>query len=130
MKVFLNARDLISEHSVVNFHLRILQSRVGRLIVGDGTECVEHHNVILHNCDRNLINKTQPLYMPQQYPLLFPYGKDGWRIGILFTNSSSTCRDSISMCLDCNIKKLKEKCFYKKDVCSNNFMVNCYAAIK
>ena len=39
------------------------------------------------------ITVYEPVYLPLQYPLLFPKGEDGYRDDIQF--NESTCRDSI-----------------------------------
>ena len=38
------------------------------------------------------ITETHPSYMALQYPLLFPYGEDGWRINIPHNMESSSAR--------------------------------------
>ena len=46
------------------------------------------------------INELHPSYMALQYPLLFPYGEDGFRLGILCSNideSSSDTNDFVPM---------------------------------
>lgn len=53
-------------------------------MVGDGTEDLGNRDIVLQTLDVRLprIDETHPSYMPLQYPLLFPYGTDGWTTGI------------------------------------------------
>lgn len=48
-------------------------------MLGDGVEGDRRDIIICHR-EKGLqrINETHPAYMPLQYPLLFPYGEDGW----------------------------------------------------
>ncbi|KAH8939712.1 hypothetical protein BDL97_15G050400 [Sphagnum fallax] len=78
-------RDLVSNNPMQTLHLRILAKRskdartyniptgneVAAIMVGDGSEDVDHRDVILHAA-----------YMPMSYALMFPYGEDGWHPSI------------------------------------------------
>ncbi|XP_028096566.1 ATP-dependent DNA helicase PIF1-like [Camellia sinensis] len=93
VSIFRTARDMICENGAQELHICILSSRDGRqytrpttteiaaLIVGDGSESTRNRDVIVTKLDGHLqrINETHPSYMPLQYPLLFPYGTNGWR---------------------------------------------------
>ena len=84
---------MLCDHGdVLDVRIRIIQAREGRqyitpttnevarLLVGDGTKNFGSRDVIIQKRDDTLqrINETHPSYMPLQYPLLFPYGTDGW----------------------------------------------------
>ncbi|KAF8388771.1 hypothetical protein HHK36_025451 [Tetracentron sinense] len=111
VKVFRNARDMLTESHIPNLSIRLLESRDGRqytrpttneiaaLIIGDGTEDVENRDIIVCTTDGYLkrINERHPSYMPLQYPLLFPYGEDGWRKKIAFTADSIRSRKEVSI---------------------------------
>ncbi|KAL0306166.1 UNVERIFIED_CONTAM: hypothetical protein Sradi_6033900 [Sesamum radiatum] len=93
VQVFRRARDALHHDSGANLHIRILHSRENRqyirptaneiaaLIVGNDTNAVGCRDIIVCKNDGYLkrINETHPSYTPLQYPLLFPYGTDGWK---------------------------------------------------
>ena len=60
-------------------------SEVAAIIVGDISEENMHRDIIIENRSGLLqrINEVHPKFMAMQYPLLFPYGEDGFRNGIL-----------------------------------------------
>lgn len=93
-KEFRMARDRLAGQEVQNLKLRLIRKRnkdsriynlpsvneIAALVVGD---------VDIDNADRDIIVETQsgqlqrihelhPLYLPLLYPLLFPYGEDGF----------------------------------------------------
>ncbi|KAG8366041.1 hypothetical protein BUALT_Bualt17G0034800 [Buddleja alternifolia] len=96
VQIFRSARDALQHDSGVNLHIRILHSRNNRqynqptaseiatLIVGDDTDAIGCRDIIVRKNDGYLkrISETHPSYTPLQYPLLFPYGTDGWRVAI------------------------------------------------
>ncbi|KAK4386227.1 hypothetical protein Sango_2493300 [Sesamum angolense] len=94
VQVFRNARDELQHDSGLNLNVRILHSRTNRqyiqptsnkiaaLIVGDDTNVAGCRDIIVCKNDGYLkrISETHPSYTPLQYPLLFLYGTNGWRI--------------------------------------------------
>ncbi|KAK4404331.1 hypothetical protein Sango_0801700, partial [Sesamum angolense] len=92
-----NLTSIVEHDSGLNLHVRILHSRSNRqyiqptsneiaaLIVGDYTNVAGCRDIIVCKNDGYLkrISETHPSYTPLKYPLLFPYGTDGWRIDIL-----------------------------------------------
>ena len=55
------------------------------IIPGDGSEeRSDHHDIILRLREGGLqrIGHLHPSYSTLQYPLLFPYGEDGWHLDI------------------------------------------------
>ncbi|KAF7833155.1 helicase-like protein [Senna tora] len=65
-------------------------SEVAALIVGDIDLSTGERDIIVENKSGVLqhIDKLHPLYLPMQYPLLFPYGKDGYRPDTLYRDGS------------------------------------------
>lgn len=55
--------------------------KVATLIVGDENSALQVRDIVLETSDGDLqrINELHPSYLPLQYPLLFPYGQDGYR---------------------------------------------------
>ena len=99
VKTFRMARDRFRGGNIHHLWLRIIGSRstdgrehnlptcseIAAIIVGNiGVENA-HRDVIVDSKEGGLqrINELQPSYMTLQYPLLFPYGGDGFRLGIL-----------------------------------------------
>ncbi|SAL99332.1 hypothetical protein, partial, partial [Absidia glauca] len=46
------------------------------------------HDIVISDRNRGhrYVNSLNPSYMPLHYVLMFPYGEDGWRLGIPSTN--------------------------------------------
>ncbi|KAF7841731.1 uncharacterized protein G2W53_004029 [Senna tora] len=59
------------------------------LIVGNFDISIGERDIIVENKSGELqrIDETHPLYLPMQYPLLFPYGEDGYREDTLYRDS-------------------------------------------
>ncbi|XP_057444945.1 uncharacterized protein LOC130737204 [Lotus japonicus] len=99
-KSFRMARDFIVENPSCNISLRLFRHRpkdprvynlptvdeVAALIVGDfdSTDC--GRDIVISDSDGNLqrIHETHTSFLPLQYPLLFPYGEDGYKEDIKF----------------------------------------------
>jgi len=99
VEVFKMARDMMAiEGAPTNLKLHLIGSRtkdvrrynvptadeVATLMVGDGSEVVD-------KCDVVVVQQASPFqriselhvgYMALHYPLLFPYGEDGWHPNI------------------------------------------------
>jgi hypothetical protein len=58
---------------------------VAALMVGDGSEAIDRRDVILvqQAGPFQRISELHVEYMALHYPLLFPYGEDGWHPNIL-----------------------------------------------
>jgi hypothetical protein len=72
------------------------------LIVGDfSLENFKRDIVIeMQNQELKRISSLHPAYMPLQYPLLFPYGKRGFQLGVRYKNigaSSKRTRTTMTM---------------------------------
>ncbi|KAG8377929.1 hypothetical protein BUALT_Bualt08G0084800 [Buddleja alternifolia] len=107
VQIFRSARTALQHDSGANLHIRILNSRSNRqyiqptsneiaaLIVGEDTNAIGCRDIIVCKNDGYLkrISETHPSYTPLQYPLLFPYGTDGWRIGIPYNSSTEQSKE-------------------------------------
>jgi hypothetical protein len=96
-KSFRMARDTLKNNDAQDLKLKLISERtsdgriynqpavseVAALIVGD-IDTGTHRDIIMHKKSGRLqrINEFHPSYLAYQYPLLFPYGEDGYRIGI------------------------------------------------
>jgi len=97
-------------------HLRLLKDRntdgrtynlptaseIAVLIVGDIDSLESSRDIVveMHSKMFKRINELHPLYLPFQYPLLFPYGEEGFREKIALSDSSlssSRKRQNLSM---------------------------------
>jgi hypothetical protein len=108
----------LREHPEEDFIIRIVGVREGdivqynlpttddlaMLIVGDFLLETFKHGIIIETRNKELkrISKLHPAYMALQYPLLFPYGERGFRVGVLYNevmnrNSGERARTNMSM---------------------------------
>ncbi|XP_076882481.1 uncharacterized protein LOC143530958 [Bidens hawaiensis] len=91
VKLFRTARDLISSNNMPCFNICLYGSTNVRsygkptagsigAIVSDGDPTCHQFDIIIRHKDDGpqRISKLHKLYMPLQYPLLFPYGDRGW----------------------------------------------------
>ncbi|WZZ04936.1 hypothetical protein YC2023_090857 [Brassica napus] len=105
-----NDEDASEELSLVLINTRLKDGRVynlptssevAALVVGDFQENMDKRDIILEKNNGKLkrINELHPCYLPLQYPLLFPYGEDGFRLGIKngFTGINQKKKPNISM---------------------------------
>ncbi|XP_019179625.1 PREDICTED: uncharacterized protein LOC109174851 [Ipomoea nil] len=74
---------------------------VAALIVGDLDPNMGERDILVESKAGHFqrITELNPAYLPLQYPLLFPYGEDGYRDDIQFTNvegRSSNARSKLS----------------------------------
>jgi len=99
VEVFKMARDMMAtEGAPVDLKLHLIASRtkdarrynvltaneVAALMVGDGSEAVDRRDVVLAQQAGPFqrIFELHVGYMALRYPLLFPYGEDGWHLNI------------------------------------------------
>jgi len=56
-------------------------SEIAALILGEQSDEPSERDIIVENKDKYLqrISELHPSFMSMQYPLLFPYGEDGFR---------------------------------------------------
>ena len=97
-KEYRNVRDKFEDESLSSFNMTVVggqptdnrqyelptNDEIAGLIVGDIGEFNSNRDIIIESNDRHLkrISKFHPKYMSLQYPLLFPYGEDGFRLGL------------------------------------------------
>ncbi|XP_010496603.1 PREDICTED: uncharacterized protein LOC104773656, partial [Camelina sativa] len=95
---FRSARDRFNTNDEERFHMRIIAKRttdgrlynmptaseVAALIPGDFHEDMDKRDIVLqeHSGKLKRIHELHLAYLALQYPLLFPYGEDGYRLGI------------------------------------------------
>ncbi|CAN7065985.1 unnamed protein product, partial [Brassica rapa subsp. trilocularis] len=76
-------------------------SEVAALVPGDFQLHMDKRDIILEKYSGKLkrINELHPCYLPLQYPLIFPYGEDGFCLGIQngFTGFNKNKKPNISM---------------------------------
>ncbi|GAU47400.1 hypothetical protein TSUD_372890 [Trifolium subterraneum] len=98
-KSFRKVRDAFEECNQVNLSLRLYRKRqndsrmhniptvdeVAGLIVGDFDDSDIGRDVVINDKTYGLtrIHETHVLFLPLQYPLIFPWGENGWEPDIL-----------------------------------------------
>ena len=148
VKLFRTAREMLRHNDVIDLKLRIIHSRNNRqyiqptsneivvVIVGENNGQISHRDIILFPRDGNLqrISEIHPSYMPLQYPLLFPYGTDGWRCGINFAPTADRARSYISMrefyAFRIQFRESEGKLLLQGGRLFQQFVVDAYAAIE
>ncbi|XP_075633303.1 uncharacterized protein LOC142605745 [Castanea sativa] len=102
VKYFRMVRDRFDESDIHNVRIRLIRchnsrerqynlpvtSEIVALIVGDFNIESSDRDIIVKNRSLGLqrINGTHPSFMALQYLLLFPYGEDGYMLGIPYRN--------------------------------------------
>ncbi|XP_056855468.1 uncharacterized protein LOC108807616 [Raphanus sativus] len=114
---FRSARDRFNTNSGATFHMRIVSSRekdgrtydtptaseVAALIPGDFNLEMDKRDIVLQEKQTGWlkrISEIHPSYLALQYPLIFAYGEDGFRLGIEKRATEATAklkRKNISM---------------------------------
>ncbi|KAL8479109.1 hypothetical protein ACS0TY_030849 [Phlomoides rotata] len=105
---FRNVKERIEIGDGSSFEMRLIEKRTGdgithnlptaseveALIPGDIDKNMEKRDVVVQLRDGFLqrISELHPCYVPLQYPLLFSYGEDGYRLGIVHSDAESTAR--------------------------------------
>lgn len=114
-KAFRMARDWCASHDTPNLQLRLISNRrsarqyntptvseIAALITNDFGQGIPSRDIIVNYKDtgKQRISELHPSYMALQYPLLFPYGEDGFHDSIPFHNNTGgrqTIRGFITM---------------------------------
>ncbi|KAI3741126.1 hypothetical protein L1987_58793 [Smallanthus sonchifolius] len=75
-------------------------SEVAALIVGDIGDSFESRDIIVRTQAGSLhrISELHPSYLPLQYPLLFPYGDDGYKVDIPHRDVTSISKNKRQSC--------------------------------
>lgn len=114
---FRSARDMFDTNLDQTFHMRIVSSQekdgrtydtpiaseVTALISVDFSLDMDKRDIVLEEVQSGYlkrISEIHPAYLALQYPLIFNYGKDGFRLGIIkrrTTATESLKREAISM---------------------------------
>ncbi|KAL7583175.1 hypothetical protein Lser_V15G43646 [Lactuca serriola] len=116
VKSYRMVRDTLHENPCANLKLRLIgkreqdgrtynlptSSEVAALVVGDFCDSIEKRDIVVQTSSGFLqrISELHPSYLALQYPLLFPYGDDGYRVDILhrgITSSSNSKRPTCTM---------------------------------
>ncbi|CAN6348259.1 unnamed protein product [Urochloa humidicola] len=103
VKSFRAARDLLAQSHCQPLRLRLLHDRskaapqysvptgseIAALIVGDFSEEAKTPDIIIQERGGDLrrISNLHSNYMALQYPILFPYGEEGFKLGIKYSRS-------------------------------------------
>lgn len=111
VKKYRSVRDKFEDGSLPSFNTTILgrqptdsrqyelptSDEIAGLIVGDIGEFNSNRDVIIQSNDGHLkrIFKLHPKYMSLQYPLLFLYGENGFRLGLELQPTARECGKKI-----------------------------------
>jgi len=111
VKVYRMAKNTLEEDPHVKLNLQLIgkrdkdgrtynlpsSSEVAALIVGDITNCANRRDIMVQTQSGKLlrISELHPSYLPLQYPLLFPFGDDGYRVDIPHRDLPSDVRKKI-----------------------------------
>ncbi|XP_035835715.1 uncharacterized protein LOC110897674 [Helianthus annuus] len=98
VKTYRRVRDSLQDSPHVNLKLRLIGTRekdgrtynlptageIAALIVGDIENVIDNRDIVVETQTGTLkrISELHPSYLALQYPILFPYGDDGYRIDI------------------------------------------------
>lgn len=109
VKSFRMAREKLQENGTSEIKLRLIGKRgqdarrynissvseVATFVVGDFDESMSNRDIIVETQSGTLqrINELHASYLALQYPLLFPYGEDGYREGIPFSELKKSTND-------------------------------------
>ncbi|XP_021985604.1 uncharacterized protein LOC110881748 [Helianthus annuus] len=99
VKVYRMVRDCFHDDPQLTLKVRLIGKRdkdgrmynlptcgeVAALIVGDVENAIENRDIVVETKSGTLqrISELHPSYLALQYPILFPYGDDGYRVDIL-----------------------------------------------
>ena len=101
-------RDRIEASSEQQLQIRLISNRqtndrqynspstseIAALIIGDLGEAIDGRDIIIHNKINGLrrLEEKHPSYMALQYPILFPYGVDGFHDDVPYSTNTSRRR--------------------------------------
>ena len=103
-KLFRMARDRLTAPDAKEIHIRLLGTRsnqlrqytipttteIAGLIVGDLGQSNGRRDIVIEHKSKGLqrIKEFHPKFMAMQYPLLFPYGEDGFHLDIFYSENN------------------------------------------
>ena len=150
VKVFRTIRDRYKEINIPSIKLRLIGRRnsessqydlptsndIGGLIVGDIGEYEKGKDIIVENKSNSLqrITKLHPSYMSLQYPLLFPYGEDGFRINLNWNTDKQSSRKRVPMrafyCYQLQYRQNQGNTLFKSGRLFQQYLVDAYASVE
>ncbi|CAA0808023.1 Unknown protein, partial [Striga hermonthica] len=109
VKIFRMAKEKIHQHNQTEVRVRLIgrrgsdartynlptSSKLAVLVVGDFDNALGDRDILVESKSGRLqrINELNPAYLALQYPLLLPYGEDGFREDIPFTELKKVTKD-------------------------------------
>ncbi|GKB12956.1 helicase [Tanacetum coccineum] len=124
-KAFRTTRDWYNTHNAIDFHLRLHSDRkiarqynglnvseVAAIIINDFGDGLPIRDIVVNNKDEGPKRNSElhQSYMALQYPLLFPYGEDGFHEKIPYHNNTGTKKQSEDLATQstCRLKNSKK----------------------
>ncbi|KAJ0566267.1 putative helitron helicase-like domain-containing protein [Helianthus annuus] len=114
VKTYRRVRDRFVDNPHIDLKLRLKANRsrdgrtynlptsseVAALIVGDIEDALDNRDVVVESKKDGLqrISELHPSYLALQYPLLFPFGEDGYRVDILHREGRESMKKKESKC--------------------------------
>ncbi|XP_022030782.1 uncharacterized protein LOC110931708 [Helianthus annuus] len=114
VKTYRRVRDRFVDNPHIDLKLRLKANRsrdgrtynlptsseVAALIVGDIEDALDNRDVVVESKKDGLqrISELHPSYLALQYPLLFPFGEDGYRVDILHREGRESRKKKESKC--------------------------------
>ncbi|KAL6598841.1 hypothetical protein ACP70R_046101 [Stipagrostis hirtigluma subsp. patula] len=153
VKSFRAARDLLVQSSCQPLRLRLLHDRsknapqynaptgseIAALIVGDFSEEKKSRDIIIQDRGGGLrrISNLHANYMALQYPLLFPYGEQGFKLGIKYSRSGvlrAGARNEVTMLEYYAFRLQQRRCegvtLISGDRLFQQYIVDAYASVE
>ncbi|XP_035838299.1 uncharacterized protein LOC118485895 [Helianthus annuus] len=114
VKIYRQARNCLNENPYIDLKLCLIGKRskdgrtynlpeaseVAALVIGDLTQAVENRDIVVKRRSGRIerISELHPSYLSLQYPLLFPYGEDMYRVDILHRGLNPDTNSKRPMC--------------------------------
>ncbi|XP_035835800.1 uncharacterized protein LOC110888241 [Helianthus annuus] len=114
VKIYRQARNCLNENPYIELKLCLIGKRskdgrtynlpeaseVAALVIGDLTQAVENRDIVVKRRSGRIerISELHPSYLSLQYPLLFPYGEDMYRVDILHRGLNLDTNSKRPMC--------------------------------
>jgi len=153
VKIFRTIRDRYQQDEIPSMKLRLIEQRntdsnqynlptsndIAALIVGDIGEHEQGRDIIIQDRTDSLqrITKLHPCYMALQYPLLFPYGEDGYTINLKYNInnlSNKYKRKKISMrefyCYQLQERRTQGNTLFRGGRLFQQYIVDAYASVE
>ncbi|KAL4555060.1 hypothetical protein LXL04_037671 [Taraxacum kok-saghyz] len=147
-QAFRMARERFLESTMQPVRLRLISSRtidgrltnlpavseIAALLPGDANETNNHDVLIEERGTGHIkrISELHPKYMALQYPLLFPYGEDGYGLHIPM-NAGTTDRNNISLreyyCFRLHFRHSEGHNLHRAGRLFHTYIVDAYAAV-